>query len=211
MAYYVTGNYNILPNSANLIILGRLDAKVVSILGPLGDLSAEKLLSFIPKFGTMTANMLKQLTSDPANENVAMIPVLTDGSTNYKDFKVVFNGPVESSTSVRSFKWLSTCDTTEMNLKEELQNAKDAVKTNVTNRVEDAKTNVQNIKTNVNNIIETQKNKAQEVKNNLEQSKANFEARKENAKQNSENMKNLLQNVIKNSQNKVQTQQQPQE
>ena len=211
MAYYVTGNYNILPNSANLIILGRLDAKVVSILGPLGDLSAEKLLSFIPKFGTMTANMLKQLTSDPANENVAMIPVLTDGSTNYKDFKVVFNGPVESSTSVRSFKWLSTCDTTEMNLKEELQNAKDAVKTNVTNRVEEAKTNVQNIKTNVNNIIETQKNKAQEVKNNLEQSKANFEVRKENAKQNSENMKNLLQNVIKNSQNKVQTQPQSQE
>ncbi len=211
MAYYVTGNYNILPNSANLIILGRLDAKVVSILGPLGDLSAEKLLSFIPKFGTMTANMLKQLTSDPANENVAMIPLLTDGSTNYKDFKVVFNGPVESSTSVRSFKWLSTCDTTEMNLKEELQNAKDAVKTNLTNRVEEAKTNVQNIKTNVNNIIEAQKNKAQEVKNNIEQSKANFEARKENAKQNSENMKNLLQNVIKNSQNKVQTQSQPQD
>ncbi len=211
MSYYVTGTYNILPNSANLIILGRLEAKVVSLLGPLGDLSAEKLLSFIPKFGTMTSNMLKQLTADPANENVALIPALTGGSATYKDFKVVFNGPVESSASVRSFKWLSTCDTTEMNLKQELENAKDAVKTNVTNRIEEAKTNVQNVKTNVNNIIETQKNKAQEVKNNFEQSKAEFQAAKENAKQNSENMKNLFQNVIKNSQTKMQTPSTPQE
>lgn len=205
MAYYVSGTYDILPNSANLVILGRLDSKVVSLLGPLGDLSAEKLLSFIPKFGTMTSNMLKQLTTDPANENTALIPALSNGSSAYKDFKVVFNGPVESSTSVKSFKWLSTCDTSEMNLKDELQNAKDAVKNNVTNRIEEAKNNVQNVKTNVNNIIETQKNKAQEAKNNIEQSKTNLQNARENVKQNSENVKNLFQNVIKNSQNKVQT------
>ncbi len=200
MSYYVNGVYNILPNTANLIILGRLDAKVVSCLGVLGDLSAEKLLSYIPKLGTMTSNILNQLTSDPASENTELIPALSSGSTSYKDFKVVFNGSVESSSSVKSFKWLSKCDTSKMNVKEELENATEAVKTNITERVEAAKTNAQNVKTNVNTLIETQKTKAQEAKQEFEQTKADIQKAKENSKQSAENLKNLFQNALKNSQ-----------
>ena len=204
MAYHVHGTYNILPNSANLIILGRLESKVVSVLGPLGDLTAEKLLSYIPKFGAMTSNILKQLTSDPANENTALIPELTNGSKSYKDFKVVFNGPVESSSSVKSFKWLSTCDTSEMNLKQDLQNAKDAVKSNITDRVENAKNNAENVKNNVNKIIETQKNKAETAKKDIEQVKTDIQNVKENSKQNVENLKNLFKNAVQNAGQKVQ-------
>ena len=203
MSYYVHGTYYILPNSANLVILGRLDTKVVSCLGPLGELSAEKLLSYIPKFGAMTANILKQITSDPTNENTAMIPDLTTESKAFKDFKVIFNGPVESSSSVRNFKWLSTCDTTKMNVKKDLENAKDAVKTNINNRVENAKNTAQNVKTNVNHIVETQKNKVEEAKKDLAQTKADIEKAKENREQSAENLKNLFKNAIKNSQNKV--------
>lgn len=203
MSYYVHGTYYILPNSANLIILGRLDTKVVSCLGPLGELSAEKLLSYIPKFGAMTANILKQITSDPTNENTAMIPDLTTESKAFKDFKVIFNGPVESSSSVRNFKWLSTCDTTKMNVKKDLENAKDAVKTNINNRVENAKNTAQNVKTNVNHIVETQKNKVEEAKKDFAQTKADIEKAKENREQSAENLKNLFKNAIKNSQNKV--------
>jgi len=203
MAYYVTGSYNILPNSAKLIILGRLDAKVVSLLGPLGELSAEKLLSYIPKFGAMTSKMLKQLTSDPANENTELIPALSGGSTAFRDFKVVFDGPVQSSSSVKSFKWLSVCDTTKMNIKDEIQNVQDAVKTNINTKVENAKTNAQNIKTNVNNIIETQKNNVQDIKNEFNQTKSDLKSIKDNAKQNSDNVKNLFKNVLKNSQTKM--------
>lgn len=68
MSYYVKGTYYLLPNSATLTILGRLDSKVVSCMGVLGELSADKLLSYIPKFGAMTSKFLKQLTADPANE-----------------------------------------------------------------------------------------------------------------------------------------------
>lgn len=195
-AYYVHGSYYILPNSANLTILGRLDSKVVSCLGPLGELSVEKLLAYIPKFGTATANILKSMTSDPANENTALIPNLTSGSKTFKDFKVIFNGPVESSSSVRNFKWLSQCDTTPLDLKKDLQNAKDAVKTNITDRVENAKINAQNVKNNINNIIETQKNKAETIKKELEQAK-------EDRPQSSGNFKNLLKNAVKNSQTKM--------
>lgn len=203
MSYYVHGTYYILPNSANLIILGRLDTKVVSCLGPLGELSAEKLLSYIPKFGAMTANILKQITSDPANENTAMIPNLTTESKSFKDFKVIFNGPVESSSSVRNFKWLSTCDTTQMNIKKDLESAKDAVKSNINNRVENAKNTAQNVKTNVNHIVETQKNKVEEAKKDLQQTKSDIEKAKENREQSAENLKNLFKNAVKNSQNKV--------
>lgn len=200
MAYYVTGVYNILPNSANLIILGRLESKVVSCLGVLGELSAEKLLSYIPKFGVMTSNILKQLTADPASENTSLIPQLSGDSTSYKDFKVIFNGPVSGTSSVKSFKWLSNCDTSEMNVKQDLKNAKEAVKSNIENRVEQAKTNAETVKTNVNNVIETQKNKVETLKESIEQTKTDIQNSKENVKQNSENIKNLLQNALKNSQ-----------
>lgn len=186
MAYHVGGTFNILQNSANMIILGRLDSKVVSLLGPLGELSAEKLLAYIPKFGSATANILNQMTADPNSENLSKIPTLTSGSTNYKDFKVLFNGPVTSASSMKSFKWLSKCDTTEINLKEELNKAHQAVKTNISNTIETTKTNVEN------------------VKKDFQQAKADIQKAKENAKQNSENLKNLFKNVIKNSQTPMQ-------
>lgn len=203
MAYYVSGVYNILSNTANIIILGRLEAKVVSSLGVLGDLSAEKILSYIPKFGAITSNILKNLTADPASENTQLIPALTNGSTKYKDFKVVFNGPVESSSSVRSFKWLSQCEIEKTDVKQELQDTKEAVKNNINNQIETTKTNVQNVKNNINNIVETHKNRTEAAKQNFEQSKADFQKAKENSKQNVENLKNLFKNAAQNSQKKV--------
>lgn len=203
MSYYVHGTYYIMPNGATLIILGRIDSKVVSCLGILGEFSAEKLLSYIPKFGSMTAKMLKQLTSNPADENTSLIPALSSGSTSYKDFKVTFNGPVENSSSVRSFKWLSTCDTTSIDVKKEFQNAKDAVKTNITNNINGAKNTANNIKNNVNTIVNNQKNKVQTAKQDFAQTKIDIQNARANAKESSENLKNLFQKAVVKSQTKV--------
>ena len=49
---------------------------------------------------------------------------------NHKDFKVVFNGGVESRSSVKSFKWLSTCDMSAIqktSVKEQVKETKQAV------------------------------------------------------------------------------------
>ena len=129
MAYYITGRYNLLNATANVTVLGRLSAEVVALLGPLGDLSVSKLTSYIPKFGTATGNIINALTTDPKKENTALIPAIL--SKNYKDFKVQFNGGVESRSSVKSFKWLSKCDTSaieKVSVKEQVQNTKEAVK-----------------------------------------------------------------------------------
>ncbi len=129
MAYYITGDYNLLNGTTNVIVLGRLDEKVVAVLGPLGDLSVDKLTSYIPKFGALTAVLIDSMTTDPKKENVANIPAIS--SDNYKDFKVEFNGGIDSTSSVKSFKWLSECDTSAIDVKQDLNDAKEAVKSTV--------------------------------------------------------------------------------
>lgn len=139
MAYYITGRYNLLNATANVTVLGRISAEVVSLLGPLGNLSVSKLTSYIPKFGELTGNLINALTSDPKKEKISSIPALSSGNTNYKDFKVVFNGGVESKNSVKSFKWLSTCDTSAIEKKtvqEQVQETKQAVKDAVQQKVD---------------------------------------------------------------------------
>lgn len=167
MAYFVKGNYNLISGYTNVVILGRLGADVVAALGPLGQLSANKLTSYIPKFGTQTANILNALTSNPASENVSAIPALSSGNTNAKDFKVVFTGNVTSASSIKSFKWLSTCDTSAItggSLKEQLKNSTDTLKNSGKNTVQDVKKSVESAK-------ETAKTTAEDIKNQVQRTK----------------------------------------
>ena len=175
MSSYITGRYNLLNATANVTVLGRISAEVVALLGPLGDLSVSKLTSYIPKFGTLTGNIINALTTDPKGENIAAIPQLSSGNKNYKDFKVAFNGGVESRSSVKSFKWLSKCDTSEIEtvtIKEQLQNTKQAI--------EDAK-----------------QQKVEQLQKSLEESRKRAEEAKQqmqDAKEGLKNLKNLLKN-----------------
>lgn len=205
MSYYIKGAYDILGNSANLVILGRLDSKVISYLGPLGQLSAEKLLSYIPKFGTATAQYLKLLTQDPKNEPTNLIPALTSGSDKYKDFKVIYSGPLEKTSSMRSFRWLSTCDTSKMDLKQEVQNAVKAAKDNFKEQAQTIKTNAENVKSNVNKIVETQKQQLQTEKKTIEQAKQDVQNIKQNASQSAANLGKLLKNAASNANKKIET------
>ena len=111
LAYFVYGKLNLINMSTNVTVLGRLDQSVVALLGPIGELSADKLLGSIPKFGTLTASIAKALTTNPKGERISEIPALANGSEIYKDFKVIFNGGIESSNSIKSFKWLTDIDT----------------------------------------------------------------------------------------------------
>ena len=149
MAYYITGKYNLLNGTTNVIVLGRLDEKVVSILGPLGDLSVDKLTSYLPKFGALTAVLVDSMTTDPAKENTANIPALSSGSTNYKDFKVEYNGGIDSSSAVKSFKWLSNCDTSAIDLMQEFSNTTEAIK----NTVNDTKQQLQDAAEGIKNLF----------------------------------------------------------
>ena len=158
LAYYVYGKLNLINMSTNVTILGRLDQSVVSLLGPVGELSADKLLSAIPKFGALTASIANTLTTDPRGERVSEIPALSNGSESFKDFKVIFNGGLESSSSMKSFKWLTKVDTSAL---EPQQNMVDTIKTLKSTVGDDVKNVVDTVKSQK----EALKNTADELKN----------------------------------------------
>ena len=167
MAYYINGRYNILNSTTNVIILGRLSSNVVALLGPLGDLSVDKITSYIPKFGALTSAIIKNMTSDPSNENTALIPILSSGNKSYKDFKVVFNGGIESQSSVKSFKWLSKGDTSAIDFKSTIGDVKkqftdikkqsidlkDSAITDTKNKIDETKKQIQNTKDELKNLF----------------------------------------------------------
>lgn len=163
MAYYITGKFNLLNGTTNVIILGRVDGKVVSVLGPFGDLSVDKLTSFIPKFGSLTSSLVKAFTSDPENEKTENIPALSGGSTNYRDFKVVFIGGIDSRSSIKSFKWLSKCDTTAIDYKQEFNNATKDLK----NTIQGAKQDFSDTKDALKNTIQDSKQQLIDAKEGL--------------------------------------------
>lgn len=109
MSLYMTGRYNLVYNTANLIILGRISDDVVRILGPIGEFSVDKAISSIPKIGGITSSLINQLSTNPHYENTSQIPDLTP-KTDFKtkEFKVIIDGEVQKQSSVKSFKWLAT-------------------------------------------------------------------------------------------------------
>ena len=143
LAYYVNGKLNLINMTTNVVILGRLDESIVKLLGPIGELSADRLLSAIPKFGTLTAIIAKDLTSNPKGEKISEIPTLSNESKIYKDFKVTFNGGIESNSSIKSFKWLNDVDTSAI----EQSSIKETLKTVQTSVSEDVKSVIDTVKT----------------------------------------------------------------
>lgn len=168
IAYYITGKYNILNGSANLIILGRLGSDVVAVLGPVGELSVNKLTSYLPRFGAATASIINTMTSDPKNEKTSEIPQLSSGNEVYKDFKVTINGGIESKSSVKSFKWLSNPDMSAIeapSLKEQIQTSREQIKTNIENKIDAAKTIREQSRQDFKEQVENVKDSVEEIKN----------------------------------------------
>ncbi len=140
LAYFVKGKYNLLNGTTNVTVLGRMDSTVVALLGPIGELSADKLLSAIPKFGALTSSIVNTMTTDPRGENVAAIPDLSGESSGHKDFKVIFNGGLESTNSIKSFKWLTKVDTSALDtvsVTETIKSLKSTVNEDFSNTVKD--------------------------------------------------------------------------
>ena len=156
LAYFVYGKLHLVNMSTNLTILGRLDQSVVSLLGPVGELSADKLLSAIPKFGTLTASIANALTTNPRGERISDIPALSNGSDLYKDFKVIFNGGLESANSMKSFKWLTEVDTSalepQQNMVETIKSLKGTVGNDVQNVIDSVKSQKDALKNTANEL-----------------------------------------------------------
>lgn len=123
MSLYITGNYNLLNNYANIEILGRITKEIANVLGPLGDISISKILGKITSFGQNATTILNSYNIAKDAATIAKVPQLVPASTDTKEFQVIINGNVEKPTSVRSFKWLAS--------QEELNSAKTQINTQI--------------------------------------------------------------------------------
>ena len=106
----------------------------------------------------MTASIAKALTTNPRGERISEIPSLSNGSQSYKDFKVIFKGGLDSSNSIKSFKWLTEIDTSALEPQQNMVETIKSLKTTVGN-------DVQNVVDTVKTQKEALKNTANELKN----------------------------------------------
>lgn len=122
MSLYITGRVYLPESVANLVILGRISDDVVRILGPIGEFSVSKAISYIPKIGEISSYFVSQMTTNPNYENTSEIPYLTP-KTEFptKEFKVVIDGEVHKQSSVKSFKWLSSPKVQQIIIQPEVQ------------------------------------------------------------------------------------------
>ena len=100
------------------------------------------------------------MTTNPKGERVSEIPKLSNGSESYKDFKVVFNGGLDSSNSIKSFKWLTVVDTSAL---EPQQNMVETIKSLKTTVGDD-----------IDNVIDTVKSQKEALKNTANELKSLF-------------------------------------
>ena len=95
------------------------------------------------------------MTTDPDRERTKDIPALSTGTEVYKDFKVVFNGGVESTSSVKSFKWLSKVDTSaieQTSIKDTVKSLKTNINTDIDSTVKTITETKQQLKQSVNEL-----------------------------------------------------------
>lgn len=160
LCYYITGKYNLVNGTTNIIILGRLDAPMVAKLGALGTLNMSSII------GDKAANVLRILTTNPLNEKTENIPALSNGSKNYQDFKVSYNGGVDSKSSIKTFKWIKNADMSDLKpqtVKDIAGNVKEAYKTDINQTKEE-----------INTAIENEKKKIENAKNQINTTKDDF-------------------------------------
>ncbi len=108
MSLYITGDFNILNNYAKIEILGRVANEIVSVMGPIGNMSVSKLLSNFSSFGSSASSILNSYNAIKDANTIAKVPQLIPESKDTKQFQVIIDGNVQKPTAVRSFKWIAS-------------------------------------------------------------------------------------------------------
>lgn len=109
MSLYITGSMNLLNNTINATLLGKVSEQLANALGPVSSVSTDKLISAIPGVGNYALALFKAMTTTADENLLKKIPDLTKTGENQRNFKVVLNGNVEKpATVVKLFQWIET-------------------------------------------------------------------------------------------------------
>lgn len=106
LSLLISGDFDMLTNNSEVKILGKLSKKVSGLLGPLGSVSINQFIGYIPGFGFMPSSAEEKGLMDYL-PGLSKIPLLgLDSSEKYRQFAVDINGDLYDPKSVKSFRWL---------------------------------------------------------------------------------------------------------
>lgn len=106
LSLFISGNFDMLTNNADTKILGKLSKKVSGLLGPLGSVSVNQFIGYVPGLGFLPT-MPGEKGLIELIPGLSKIPVLgLDYNHKNRQFVVDINGNLYEQSSVKSFRWL---------------------------------------------------------------------------------------------------------
>lgn len=96
LSIYLAGSFDMTTNYSDFTILGRISKSVINILGPIGDLSINKILTAIPG----------KDNSDNILNNLSKFPGVDFNDKIYRRFVVNIEGDLYDQKSVKNFRWI---------------------------------------------------------------------------------------------------------
>ena len=170
MSLVITGKMNLVNNNADMQLLGTVSPEVAKALGPVAELSVDKITALIPSFGSTISSVLNAYNVTASKALLDTIPPLSPAKEDTKSFKVVINGSLlNPPKAVKSFQWLNTAESMQQSQKSILdlfkkpENAENGTtSTTVPMTKEEVK---QEVKNQVQNAIESNE-KVQKIKQN---------------------------------------------
>lgn len=113
MSLFANGKYNLLNDNADIKILGRISGDIVRLLGPVADFSVNSVVQNLPTGAILGLSVVQtmlpkaDIIASESQANVDKIPVLSSGTNqDSKIFRVLIQGPAQSTRSVKSFRWI---------------------------------------------------------------------------------------------------------
>ncbi len=124
MGTYIFGDFDLLKNTIDIKLRGRLGSQVSDSMGPLAMLNPVNLVKATPGMSIVLGKMFALFCEEVTEDEIAQIPNLGKdiSETNSTKFQVVVRGDVAKPlTLIKSFKWLA--------LQSEIENAKSYINT----------------------------------------------------------------------------------
>ena len=124
MSMYIAGDMNLLDNSADIKVRGKLASAFSDKLGPLSNINPVNLIKHTPGLNVVAAKTFAIFCQEVSEEELKAIPELGKGRTdeNATKFQIVLRGDTRKPLKmIKSFKWLA--------LNSEIQSAQDFVDT----------------------------------------------------------------------------------
>lgn len=110
LTLHISGDFDLLKNTADLKVRGRLASMLSNVLGPIANINPINLVKVTPGLNVASAKMFSLFTQPVTEDEMKQIPAFKTKTDNLNatNFQIIVNGDVNKPlTLVKSFKWLA--------------------------------------------------------------------------------------------------------